>query len=83
MEIPGIAPLSGQPTLTNPLNQESVLEGRQAPAQSGSETQNTTSVSDQKATDLSSVAVVNEATQTAGAELKSDNPATINLDVFV
>ena len=30
MEIPGIAPLSGQPTLTNPLNQQRLLEGRRA-----------------------------------------------------
>jgi|GEM_PF-779055 len=78
MEIPGISPLSGQPTLTNPLSQESLLQGRVAPAQSGSETQNTVTASDRSPMTISSAGVVeqtNEA-QEAGndAQEKGFNP---------
>lgn len=47
MEIPGIAPLSGQPTLTNPLSREANLEGSETQAQESSETQNTVTASEQ------------------------------------
>jgi len=46
MEIPGISPLSGQPTLTNPLNQQSLLAGRVTVSQ-GVETHNTEVVREQ------------------------------------
>jgi hypothetical protein len=40
MEIPGIAPFSGQPTLTNPLSSENQLLGRQTTAVVNEATQN-------------------------------------------
>lgn len=80
MEIPGIAPFSGQPTLTNPLSQEAELAGRQTQAQSRSETQNTVSATEQESTELSNTDVVNESgeTQQTGFDIK--NPGgTIDL----
>jgi len=80
MEIPGIAPFSGQPTLTNPLSQEDELTGRQTQAQASSETQNTVTASEQDSTDLSSVDVVNEAGETEQTGFNPDNPGgTIDL----
>jgi hypothetical protein len=74
MEIPGISPLSGQPTLTNPLSQESLLEGRATQAQSNSETQNTVTASEQSSTTISNAAVVEQANETQDAALNADNP---------
>ncbi|MFT7414068.1 MAG: hypothetical protein ACI9FO_000723 [Methylophagaceae bacterium] len=78
MEIPGISPLSGQPTLTNPLNQESLLQGRVTPAQSDSEAQNTVTASDRAPTSISSADVVeqtNEAQETGNeAQERGFNP---------
>lgn len=72
MEIPGISPLSGQPTLTNPLSQSSLLEGRETSAQTISETQNTTTAQDQSSTTVSSAEVVNEANETQSTEFSSE-----------
>lgn len=74
MEIPGIAPFSGQPTLTNPLSQEAELTGRQTPAQSSSETQNTVTVSEQESTELSNADVVNETGETQQSGFDAKNP---------
>ncbi len=76
MEIPGISPLSGQPTLTNPLSQASLLEGR-APAtqaQSSSEAQNTVTASEQSSTTINNTAVVEQANETQDAGFNPDNP---------
>lgn len=74
MEIPGISPLSGQPTLTNPLSQESLLEGRVAPAQSNSETQNTVTASEKPSTTISNAGVVEEAQEAQESGFNPDNP---------
>jgi hypothetical protein len=74
MEIPGISPLSGQPTLTNPLSQESLLEGRVTPAQSNSETQNTVTASEQPSTTISNAGVVEEAQEAQESGFNPDNP---------
>lgn len=82
MEIPGIAPFSGQPTLTNPLNAENQLVGRQNPAQQNSETASTTVVQEQAPTSLQSVDVVNQTEQSESAGFDADNPGgTIDLTV--
>jgi len=74
MEIPGIAPLSGQPTLTNPLSRESNLEGRETQAQASSETQNTVTASEQASTTVSSAEVVSQAEETAATGFDANNP---------
>tara|TARA_R110001606_G_scaffold346892_5_gene496149 strand:- start:108878 stop:109126 length:249 start_codon:yes stop_codon:yes gene_type:complete len=74
MEIPGISPLSGQPTLTNPLSQESLLQGRVTPAQSGSETQNTVTASDRSPTTISSAGVVEQSNEVQETGFNPDNP---------
>jgi hypothetical protein len=70
MEIPGLSPLSGQPTLTNPLPQSAQLEGRQTPIQNDSETKNTQAVSEQKSIELSTAQVVEQA----------NKPSAVNFD---
>jgi hypothetical protein len=80
MEIPGIAPFSGQPTLTNPLTQSNQLVGRETQSQSGSETQNTVIASEQDSTNLSTVDVVEQANETESAGFDERNPGgTIDL----
>lgn len=80
MEIPGIAPFSGQPTITNPPTQETELATRVTPAQSDSETQNTVSASEQSPSSLSNTAVVNQVDETEQAGFNPDNPGgTIDL----
>lgn len=74
MEIPGISPLSGQPTLTNPLNQESLLQGRATPAQSNSETKNTVTASEQSSTTIDNTAVVEQANESQDAGFNPKNP---------
>ncbi|MDT8370941.1 MAG: hypothetical protein RQ783_02985 [Gammaproteobacteria bacterium] len=74
MEIPGIAPFSGQPTLTNPLSREEELTGRQTHAQSSNETQNTVSASEQESTALSNVNVVNDSTEAQQSGFNLNNP---------
>lgn len=74
MEIPGIAPFSGQPTLTNPLSQEDQLEGRESAALEDSETQNTVTASEQDSTAVSTVDVVNQANETDETGFNPDNP---------
>ena len=74
MEIPGISPLSGQPTLTNPLSQESLLQGRATQAQSNSETQNTVTASEKSSTAISNTEVVEQANETQETGFNSDNP---------
>lgn len=74
MEIPGISPLSGQPTITNPLSQESLLEGRTTQSQSNSETQNTVTASEQSSTTISNTAVVEQVNEAQEAGFNPDNP---------
>lgn len=82
MEIPGIAPFSGQPTLTNPLSSENQLVGRQTPVQQNSETVSTTVAQEQAPTSLQTTAVVNEATQNESAGFNPENPGgTIDITV--
>lgn len=72
MEIPGIAPLSGQPTLTSPLSQANLLEGRETTARSTSETQNTTVAQEQSTTIITSAEVVNETSNVQSTEFSSE-----------
>jgi len=73
MEIPGIAPLSGQPTLTNPLNQAAQLQGRTTTALEGSETQNTVTASEQSSTTVNSAEVVNQNEETSSTGFDTNN----------
>lgn len=82
MEIPGIAPFSGQPTLTNPLSAENQLVGRQTAVQQNSETASTTVAQEQEPTSLQTTAVVNEATQNEATGFDTENPGgTIDITV--
>ena len=74
MEIPGIAPFAGQPTVTNPLSQQNLLEGRESAALEDSETQNTVTASEQDSTTVTTVEVVDQSTETDQAGFNPDNP---------
>lgn len=74
MEIPGIAPLSSQPTLTNPLSRESLLEGRERADQAASETQNTVTANEQSSTTVNSAEVVTQAEETTATGFDTNNP---------
>jgi len=76
MEIPGIAPLSGQPTLTNPLSQERLLEGRETATQETSETQNTVTAREQSSTTVSNAEVVTQTEETVATGLDTNNPGS-------
>jgi len=76
MEIPGIAPLSGQPTLTNPLSQDRLLEGRERAAQETSETQNTVTAREQSSTTVSNAEVVTQTEETVATGLDTNNPGS-------
>ena len=73
MDIPGIAPFSNQPTLTNPLKQDEILKGLQTSAQSTSETKSTATVAEQTSTDLNESVVVNRVNETESTGLNSSN----------
>lgn len=74
MEIPGIAPFSGQPTFTNPLSQENQLVGRERPADQASETQNTLAASEQEPTTITTTEAVNQADETEATGFNANNP---------
>ena len=71
MEIPGIAPLSGQPTLTNPLGREQLLEGRVTRSQ-GVETHNTEVLREQASTSVKSAEVVGQVSEGGPAGLETN-----------
>ncbi len=80
MEIPGIAPFAGQPTLTNPLNNEDRQVGQQTSSEQVTETANTTVAQEQSATTLSDVQVVEAAPEAADSAFDPQNPGgTIDL----
>jgi hypothetical protein len=82
MEIPGIAPFSNQPTLTNPLSQSESLKGQETTEQSGSETSSTVTASEQETTGLSNTTVTNQVNETAAANNSGSNiGATIDITV--
>jgi hypothetical protein len=82
MAVPGIAPLSGQPTVTNPLSQENQLVGRESEALQGSETQNTVTAREQESTSVTTVETVNQSNETDQAVFNPDNPGgTIDFTV--
>jgi hypothetical protein len=82
MAIPGIAPLSGQPTVTNPLSQENQLVGRESAAVQESETQNTVTAREQESTTVTPVDTVNQSNEADQAGFNPDNPGgTIDLTV--
>ena len=81
MEIPGIAPLSGQPTLTNPLSRESLLEGRVTVAQ-GVETHNTELMKEQSSTKVTSANVVSQVAENVSTGLETNHfGSTIDITV--
>lgn len=82
MEIPGIASYSSQPTVTNPLNQENTVQGRETQAQSNSETQNTVTASEQTSTNLTNNDVVNQVNETEQGGFNPDNPGG-SIDITV
>jgi len=73
MEIPGISPLSGQPTLTNPLSRERSIEGRDTQALERSETQNTTVANEQASTSVRNADVVTQTEETSSTNLDANN----------
>lgn len=80
MEIPGIAPFAGQPTLTNPLNNEDQQVGQQTSSEQVTETANTTVAQEQSAITLSNVQVVEAAPEAAESVFDPQNPGgTIDL----
>lgn len=80
MEIPGIAPFAGQPTLTNPLNNQDRQTGQQTGSQQVAETSNTTLAQEQPASALRNEQVVNETPETAEDGFNPQNPGgTIDL----
>ncbi len=80
MDIPGIAPFAGQPTLTNPLSNDSRQTGQQTGHQQMAETSNTTLFQDRPASALSNGQVVNESSETAEEGFNPQNPVgTIDL----
>lgn len=80
MEIPGIAPFAGQPTVTNPLNNENRQLGQQTSSQQSAETTDTTVAQEQPAAALGNVQVVNETPQAAADGFDPQNPGgTIDL----
>jgi hypothetical protein len=82
MAIPGIAPLSGQPTVTNPLSQESQLVGQESHALQGSETQNTVTAREQESTSVTTTETVNQGNEADQAAFNPDNPGgTIDFTV--
>ncbi len=81
MEIPGIAPLSGQPTLTNPLNQQRLLEGRVTMSQ-GVETHNTEVMREQLSTSVGSAEVVGQTEESASTGFETKHfGSTIDITV--
>lgn len=80
MEIPGIAPFAGQPTLTNPLNNDDRQVGQQTQNQQVEETSNTTLSQEQGPTALSNTQVVNASEEAVESGFNPDNPGgTIDL----
>lgn len=74
MEIPGIAAFAGQPTVTNPLNDEARQTGQQTVSQQTAETNSTTVAQEQPATALSNVQVVNETAEADATVFDPQNP---------
>ncbi|HHA18392.1 MAG TPA: hypothetical protein ENK70_01640 [Methylophaga sp.] len=74
MEIPGIAPFSGQPTVTNPQTKERLLEGQETQAQTTSEAQNSDTTSERESTEISNTEVVNQTNETDATGFDSNNP---------
>lgn len=82
MEVPGIAAFKNQPTVTNPLNEESQIEGQQTQALGNSETQNTITASEQASTSLSNTEVVNQTNEAEEGGFNPDNPGG-SIDITV
>lgn len=82
MAVPGISPLGGQPTLTNPLNQEGLLQGRVIPSQDRGETQSTVTASERSSTAISHAGVVEEAQDPQKLGFNTDNLG-ISIDIKV
>lgn len=73
MELPGIAPYSGQPTVTNPLSRERTLEGRETQALEESETQSTVTANEKNSTTVSNAEVVTQVEELSATSFDSDN----------
>ena len=80
MEIPGIAPFSGQPTLTNPLTPENQVVGQKSSVQKSSETSNTELSREQPPTAVGTAQVVNQTNDTDDVGGSSRNPGG-NIDL--
>ncbi len=80
MEIPGIAPFAGQPTLTNPLNNADRQTGQQTSNDQATETASTTVAQEQSATALTNGQVVEAAPEATDSAFDPQNPGgTIDL----
>jgi len=81
MEIPGLSPLSNQPTVTNPLKQSELLQGQQTQAQSDSEATSTTVLSEQASTGLSDTAVINQINEVTASTANTSENVGANIDI--
>lgn len=80
MEILGIAPFAGQPTLTNPLSNEDRQTGQQTSSEQVTETASTTVMQEQSATALTNGQVVEAAQEASESAFDPQNPGgTIDL----
>ncbi len=70
MDTSNMGTLSGQPTVTNPLNRERLLEGRVSPSQ-GLSTHDTEVVREQASTNIKSAEVVNQVEENTSTGFRS------------
>lgn len=80
MEIPGINPFNGQPSLTNPPNAEAQMTGQQSQAEQVGQTTETTTVQEQSSSQPDTTQVVSQTNETDQGGFNPDNPGgTIDL----
>lgn len=80
MEIPGINPFNGQPSLTNPPNNEAQLTGQQSTTEQAGQTTETATVQDQSSPQPDTTQVVSQTNETDESGFNPDNPGgTIDL----
>lgn len=80
MEIPGINPFSGQPSLTNPPNNEMQLTGQQSTTEQAGQTTETTTVEEQSSSQPDTTQVVSQTNEAEDTGFNPDNPGgTIDL----
>ena len=82
MDIPGIAAFNNQPTVTNPLNEETSLQGQRPQAQQESEAQSTVTINEQSSQSLSTTQVVEQVNESEQTGFNPNNPGG-SIDITV